>query len=347
MDRACGGNSVSGALTPQQRFGNWLSCKLLRLFWGVRYTDLGPFRAIRYSSLQQLGMCDPDYGWTVEMQVKAAASGLRAREVPVSYRSRIGKSKVSGTIRGVVGAGTKILYTIFASAWRSRRRRRMPELDRRLIVFTRYPEPGKVKTRLIPTLGEVGAARLHRDMTTHTLAWARELSGRDGTSVEVRFEGGSRASMREEFGAAVRYVPQGPGNLGARMARAVDEAVAAGAGSIVIVGTDCPEMTLEIARRAFDGLQLRDLVLGPARDGGYYLIGLRRTLPKLFRNIPWGTAEVLSATLRRANELRASYLLLEELSDVDRPEDLPVWEQATSGAQVPRVACARPGKDCI
>ena len=328
------GQCASGALTPQQRFGNWLSCKLLRLFWGVKYTDLGPFRAIRYTSLQQLGMCDPDYGWTVEMQVRAAASGLRAREVPVSYRSRIGTSKVSGTFRGVLGAGTKILYTIFASAWRSRRRRRTPELDRRLIVFTRYPEPGKVKTRLIPTLGDAGAARLHRDMATHTLAWARELSGRDGTSVEVRFEGGSQASMQEEFGAGVRYVPQGPGDLGARLTHAVSEAAAAGAGDIVIVGTDCPEMTVDIGRRAFDGLQSRDLVLGPALDGGYYLIGLRRPLPGLFRDIPWGTAEVLNATLRRANELGVSYLLLEELRDVDRPEDLPVWEQATSGTRL-------------
>ena len=323
------GQCASGALTPPQRFGNWLSCKLLRLFWGVKYTDLGPFRAIRYRSLQQLGMCDPDYGWTVEMQVKAAIQGLRAREVPVSYRSRIGKSKVSGTLRGVLGAGTKILYTIFAAAWRSRRLRRTPELDRRLIVFTRYPEPGKVKTRLIPTLGDVGAARLHRDMTIHTLAWARELNRHDDTAVEVRFEGGSQASMQQEFGADVRYVPQGPGDLGARMACAVDEAVAAGAGSIVIVGTDCPQMTVEIGRRAFDGLQSRDLVLGPAFDGGYYLIGLRRPLPELFRDIPWGSAEVLNATLRRANEQGVSYLLLEELRDVDRPGDLPVWEQVS------------------
>jgi glycosyltransferase involved in cell wall biosynthesis len=107
------GRREPGALTPQARFGNRLSCLLMRLFWGVTYTDLGPFRALTRQALDALAMADPDYGWTVEMQVKAATKGLRAMEVPVSYRRRIGKSKVSGTVKGVILAGTKILYTIF------------------------------------------------------------------------------------------------------------------------------------------------------------------------------------------------------------------------------------------
>ncbi len=110
------GHAETGALTPQARFGNWLACTLIRLFWGVEYSDLGPFRAIRSTALEQLNMSDPDYGWTVEMQIKAARDGIRAREVPVSYRRRIGQSKVSGTVRGVIGAGWKILYTIFRAA---------------------------------------------------------------------------------------------------------------------------------------------------------------------------------------------------------------------------------------
>lgn len=110
------GKSEKGALTPQARFGNWLSCKLIRLFWQLRFTDLGPFRAIRSSSLKQLDMQDRNYGWTVEMQIKAAQQGVRSVEVSVSYRKRIGKSKVSGTVRGVIFAGTKILYTIFVAA---------------------------------------------------------------------------------------------------------------------------------------------------------------------------------------------------------------------------------------
>ena len=110
------GDLQPGALTPQQRMGNWLACLLIRLFWGVRFSDLGPFRAIAWPAYQRLAMRDPDYGWTVEMQVKAAIMGLRCREAPVSYRQRIGVSKVSGTIRGVILAGCKILFTIFRAA---------------------------------------------------------------------------------------------------------------------------------------------------------------------------------------------------------------------------------------
>lgn len=106
------GTREKGALTPQARWGNYLACFLIRLIWGAKFSDLGPFRAIRYASLRQLHMQDKDFGWTVEMQIKAAQQHLRYREVPVSYRRRIGKSKISGTVRGVVLAGSKILYTI-------------------------------------------------------------------------------------------------------------------------------------------------------------------------------------------------------------------------------------------
>ncbi|MGI4873833.1 MAG: glycosyltransferase family 2 protein [Janthinobacterium lividum] len=102
-----------GALLPQQRFGNWLATRLLRLRYGGTHTDLGPFRAIRADALARLGMADTNYGWTVEMQIKAARQGLRVLEVPVRYRRRIGVSKVSGTVRGTLGAGYKILWTIF------------------------------------------------------------------------------------------------------------------------------------------------------------------------------------------------------------------------------------------
>jgi glycosyltransferase involved in cell wall biosynthesis len=107
------GKSESGSLTPQQVFGNWLATVLLRLFYGVKFTDLGPFRAIRYERLLQLNMVDRNYGWTVEMQIKAAKQKLRSVEVPVDYRVRIGESKVSGTIKGTIGAGYKIILTLF------------------------------------------------------------------------------------------------------------------------------------------------------------------------------------------------------------------------------------------
>jgi glycosyltransferase involved in cell wall biosynthesis len=107
------GNLEKGAMTPQQIFGNWLATFLLKLFYGVKYTDLGPFRAIKYDSLMALGMKDKTYGWTVEMQVKAAKQKMNTCEVPVNYRVRIGFSKVSGTVKGTIGAGYKIITTIF------------------------------------------------------------------------------------------------------------------------------------------------------------------------------------------------------------------------------------------
>jgi glycosyltransferase involved in cell wall biosynthesis len=107
------GNKEKGSMTIPQIFGNWLATTLIRFFYGVQYSDLGPFRAIRYDRLIEMNMQDKTYGWTVEMQLKAAKKGLRILEVPVSYRVRIGKSKVSGTLKGTVMAGYKILSWIF------------------------------------------------------------------------------------------------------------------------------------------------------------------------------------------------------------------------------------------
>lgn len=106
------GQREPGALLPQAIFGNWLACTLMRIIWGVRYTDLGPFRAIRYADLLRLDMQDGTYGWTIEMQIKARMAGLREAEVPVSYRRRIGVSKVTGTVTGTIMAGIWILGTI-------------------------------------------------------------------------------------------------------------------------------------------------------------------------------------------------------------------------------------------
>jgi len=101
-----------GAMLPQARVGNRLACALMRVLWGTPYTDLGPFRAIRYPALLALAMEDPTFGWTIEMQIKAAQLGLRTVEVPVHYRRRIGVSKITGTVGGTVRASAKILWTI-------------------------------------------------------------------------------------------------------------------------------------------------------------------------------------------------------------------------------------------
>lgn len=107
------GKRLKGSMTPQQIFGNWLATRLIRLFYGVKFTDLGPFRAIRYDTLLKLGMKDKTYGWTVEMQLKAAKMNMKCLEVPVSYRPRIGFSKISGTVKGTIMAGIIIIKTIF------------------------------------------------------------------------------------------------------------------------------------------------------------------------------------------------------------------------------------------
>ena len=112
-----------GAMLPQALWGNRLACALMRRLWGVRFTDLGPFRAIRYDALVALGMEDRTWGWTVEMQIKAARAGLRCAERPVSYRRRIGVSKITGTVSGTVKASAKILWTIGRYALVGRRRR--------------------------------------------------------------------------------------------------------------------------------------------------------------------------------------------------------------------------------
>jgi glycosyltransferase involved in cell wall biosynthesis len=107
------GTVEPGALTPQQRFGNGLATRLIALIYHHRYTDLGPFRAIRRDLLERIDMRDRRYGWTVEMQIRALQVGARVAEVPVSYRRRVGRSKISGTVTGVIKAGWGIVYTIF------------------------------------------------------------------------------------------------------------------------------------------------------------------------------------------------------------------------------------------
>lgn len=107
------GKKEKGSMTLQQIFGNWLATTLIRWFYGVSYSDLGPFRAIRYQSLMDLQMQDTNYGWTVEMQLKAAKQKMKVMDVPVNYRQRIGVSKVSGTVKGTIMAGYKIIFTIF------------------------------------------------------------------------------------------------------------------------------------------------------------------------------------------------------------------------------------------
>lgn len=195
-----------------------------------------------------------------------------------------------------------------------------------LIVFTRRPEPGRVKTRLIPVLGAEGAAALQRRMTVHTLMHARRAAWRYGLALEVHCAGGAPEDFHAWLGPDLNYRSQVEGDLGQRMAGAFASAFERGHASAVIIGTDCPRINEDVLRRALELLQQRELVLGPALDGGYYLIGLNRPCTQLFHGIAWGTESVLEETLRAAAAAGLAAGLLKPLPDIDRPEDLPAWE---------------------
>ncbi len=203
-------------------------------------------------------------------------------------------------------------------------------MGERLILFTRYPEPGKAKTRLIPALGAEAAADLHRQMTEHTLAQVKPLQQSRLLTVEVWFAGGDRAQMQTWLGADLIYQPQPEGDLGDRMAQAFQTAFDSGVKAAVIIGTDCPELTGALLTEAFQALQQTDLVLGPATDGGYYLIGLRQFVPELFETIAWSTDRVFQQTVDIASNLNLSLTALPTLTDVDRPDDLSVWKRVTT-----------------
>lgn len=224
----------------------------------------------------------------------------------------------------------------------------MSDADR-LIVFSRFPGPGRSKTRMIPALGADGAAELHRHMARHTLQWTERLIETRPVDVRVRFTGADETAMAECFGSQFYYEAQGDGDLGQRLERAFRESFQAGCRRVIVVGTDCPSLSEAIVRQALDHLRDHDLVIGPATDGGYYLIGLARHAESLFQDISWGGDQVLQQTLTAALQAKLSIAVLPTLADVDRPEDLAVWEQARTVAAehsaVPAISVVIPTLD--
>ena len=195
----------------------------------------------------------------------------------------------------------------------------------RLIVFARYPTPGFAKTRLIPALGAEGAAKLQGRLTEHVLKTANEIQSVRSIDVEMRFTGSSQQEMQDRFGSInTSFVPQCEGDLGTRLQHAAKAAFDAGIKKVVIVGTDCPDIDAKYLIQAFDALNQSDVVLGPAFDGGYTLMGLKAPLPELFSGIEWGTNKVLSTTRERCKAMKRKVHLLGPYSDVDHPEDLIV-----------------------
>lgn len=197
-----------------------------------------------------------------------------------------------------------------------------------LFVFTRFPQPGCTKTRLIPALGDRGAADLQQQMTEHLLARFQQFSARS-LSLQVHFSGGTVEQMSgwlsPKFPTVQQLIPQSSGDLGNRLMVAIGKGFESGLDRVVVVGSDCPQLDNQKVLEALRLLDTHDVVLGPALDGGYYLIGLNRFYSFLFENIPWSTERVLAATAAIASQHNLAIAHLAPLSDIDRPEDLPLW----------------------
>lgn len=197
----------------------------------------------------------------------------------------------------------------------------------RLILFTRYPEAGKTKTRLIPHLGPEKAADLQRRMTEHIVRMTHRLRVRDQMSMEVHFAGGTQRQMQDWLGPSLSYRPQPAGDLGDRLQQTFAQGFLTGLKRIVVIGADCPEILARHLEQAFDQLHSHDVVLGPAQDGGYYLVGLSHARAELFQGIAWGTDQVFKQTAAITQHLDLSLATLATLRDVDRPEDIPIFDQ--------------------
>ena len=194
-----------------------------------------------------------------------------------------------------------------------------------LLIFSKYPTAGKAKTRLIPALGATGAAQLHRRLAEITVETARVWQHKEEDSqrrVTLHYTGAPEIDFINWFGKDFTYAEQSGRNLGERMENAFATTFAGGAHYAIGIGTDVPALSPPLLQQAEQSLADHDLVLGPAADGGYYLIGLKNHHPELFRGIDWGTDKVLKQTLEIATQLRLNVILLDELSDIDRPDDL-------------------------
>ncbi|MBB4602280.1 hypothetical protein HNQ93_002151 [Hymenobacter luteus] len=199
-----------------------------------------------------------------------------------------------------------------------------PASDRHLLLFARRPELGRVKTRLAADLGDEAALAVYRRLLAHTQAVAAPVAAHRTVWLA---EAGPAADLSDEWGGYEQQ-PQPPGDLGQKMQAAFAQSFARGAAAVVIIGTDCPGLTTAHLTAAFRALETHDVVLGPATDGGYYLLGMKQLWPDLFQNKAWSTETVRAATEADVQRLKLSLCLLPELRDVDTAADLRAWEAA-------------------
>jgi len=204
---------------------------------------------------------------------------------------------------------------------------------RRLALFARRPRTGEVKTRLSPAVPSPIACDLHRAMIEDALAAA---AGAEADERILYWTGAAEGRDSTALPAEVRERDQRGGHLGERLEHAFDELIASPGDRAVIFGADCPALDSDALAAAFDALDSHDLALGPAHDGGYYLVGLRKRAPELFRDIEWSTSRVLEQTLARASRAGLIAAVLPALDDLDTPEDLLRWIALRAGGGGPR-----------
>jgi len=195
----------------------------------------------------------------------------------------------------------------------------------KIIFFTRYPVPGKTKTRLIPSLGPAGAANVHRRLAEGVFSKVKQYSKEHLAGLEVSYTGGSLIQMTAWLGKYAEFSRQCPGDLGKKMYSSFKGAFKKGSKRIILIGTDVPDITLEHLKKAFYDLQNNDLVLGPSIDGGYWLIGMKKPYD-LFSGVSWGRETVLNHTLNIAANNKLKVSLLTPLNDIDTVDDLSEWE---------------------
>lgn len=191
---------------------------------------------------------------------------------------------------------------------------------RRVVVFLKAPRPGFVKTRLIPVVGAEGAAIIYDGLIALTMHALREEE-----TLELRYDPPEAEAEIAEWKYSDEWLltPQGPGDLGTRIQRALDDGFDAGFSKVIIVGSDCPEIERSDIEEADLALNSDDVVLGPATDGGYWLIGVRSATPPFLENIRWSTEHARADTIQALTKRELAHALLRELTDIDTPEDLP------------------------
>ncbi len=185
-----------------------------------------------------------------------------------------------------------------------------------LCIFSRYPQAGRCKTRLVPGLGAEGAAHLQRQMTAHIVRVGQQAD----CDILIFLDGGSPRDISSWLGSSVEYVCQQGDDIGDKMVHGFAEGFARGYQRVILVGSDCPTIDPLLLEDGFAGLASHDLVLGPTFDGGYYLLGMEEMSPHLFVDIDWESDQVMAQTLAAAHGLKVK--ILTTLNDVDRPEDL-------------------------